>query len=73
MCTRTGVTSSCAWSRRTGTVYTLLSRSCSSADNVDQTFTVNLSSETRNGTWALSVQDAADEDTGFIDSWTLTL
>ena len=56
-----------------GTVYTLLSFSGGSEDNVDQTFTVNLSSETRNGSWTLSVQDAADQDTGYINSWTLSL
>jgi subtilisin family serine protease len=56
-----------------GSVYVLLNRSGGSADNVDQTFTVNLSSEGRNGTWRLRVQDAAAIDTGFINSWTLTL
>ncbi|HEV8562449.1 MAG TPA: proprotein convertase P-domain-containing protein [Actinophytocola sp.] len=56
-----------------GTVFTLLNRSGSSADNVDQTFTVNLSGEVANGTWNLRVQDAAAQDTGFINSWRLTL
>jgi hypothetical protein len=56
-----------------GSVYTLLNRSGGSADNVDQTFTVNLSSEARNGTWKLRVQDAAAQDTGFINTWTLKL
>jgi len=56
-----------------GSVYTLLNRSGGSADNVDQTFTVNLSTEARNGTWRLRVQDAAAIDTGFINSWTLTV
>jgi len=56
-----------------GTVYTLRNRTGGSADNIDQTFTVNLSSEVRNGTWNLRVQDAAAQDTGFINSWTLTL
>ncbi|HZM81350.1 MAG TPA: M14 family zinc carboxypeptidase [Candidatus Limnocylindrales bacterium] len=56
-----------------GTAYTLLNRSGGSADNVDQTFTVNLSTEAANGTWRLRVQDAASLDTGFINSWTLTL
>ncbi|NUT34725.1 MAG: hypothetical protein HOV79_16825, partial [Hamadaea sp.] len=37
------------------------------------TFTANLSTETRNGTWNLRVQDAASADTGYINSWTLTL
>jgi subtilisin-like proprotein convertase family protein len=56
-----------------GTVYTLLNRSGSSADNVDQTFTVNLSLEAADGTWRLRVQDAASLDTGFINSWSLNL
>ncbi len=56
-----------------GTVYTLLNRSGGSADNVDQTFAVNLSSEAANGTWRLRVQDAASADTGYINTWTLTL
>jgi subtilisin-like proprotein convertase family protein len=56
-----------------GTARTLLNRSGGSADNVDQTFTVDLSSEARNGTWRLRVQDAAAGDVGYIDSWTLNL
>jgi len=56
-----------------GSAYTLLNRSGGSTDNVDQTFTVNLSAETRNGTWTLRVQDAATADTGYINTWTLTL
>ncbi|MGB2569378.1 S8 family peptidase [Micromonospora citrea] len=56
-----------------GSAYTLHNRSGSSTDNINQTYTVNLSTETRNGTWNLRVQDAAGGDTGYIDSWTLTL
>jgi len=56
-----------------GSVYLLRNRLGGSADNIDQTFTVNLSSEVRNGTWRLRVQDAAAIDTGFINSWTLVL
>ncbi|GIH02735.1 aminopeptidase [Rhizocola hellebori] len=56
-----------------GTAYVMLNRNGGSADNVDQTFTVNLSSETRNGTWRLRVQDAAGGDVGFINSWTLSV
>ncbi|MGH3645922.1 MAG: proprotein convertase P-domain-containing protein [Micromonosporaceae bacterium] len=56
-----------------GSAYTLLNRSGGSADNVDQTFTVDLSGEPRNGTWKLRVRDAAAQDTGTIDTWTLTL
>jgi subtilisin family serine protease len=43
------------------------------ADNVDQIFRVNASSETNNGTWVLKVQDRSEGDTGFLDSWSLTL
>lgn len=56
-----------------GTVYNLLNRSGGSADNVDQVFTKNLSSEAANGTWNLRVRDAATADTGFIDSWKISL
>jgi len=56
-----------------GTVYTLLNRSGGSADNVNQTFTVNLSSEARNGVWRLRVRDAASADVGYINSWSISL
>jgi Zn-dependent metalloprotease len=56
-----------------GTAYVLQSRSGGSTDNIDQTYTVNLASETAAGTWTLKVQDAATIDTGYINSWTLSL
>jgi secreted trypsin-like serine protease len=56
-----------------GSVYNLLNRSGGSANNVNQTFTKNLSSETANGTWNLRVRDAAYYDTGYIDSWKISL
>jgi serine protease len=43
-----------------------------SADNVIGTATVNLSSEAMNGTWRLRVSDNWFNDTGYIDSWSLT-
>ncbi|MFB8757656.1 M4 family metallopeptidase [Streptomyces nigra] len=55
-----------------GTVYPLLNRSGGSADNVDQTFTVDASAQPLNGTWALRVQDRASIDVGYIARWTLT-
>lgn len=54
-----------------GTSSLLLNRAGGSADNVDQTFTVNMSSAPANGTWTLRVRDAAAADVGFIDSWTI--
>jgi subtilisin-like proprotein convertase family protein len=56
-----------------GSTYPLHNRAGGSADNIDQTYTVNLSSEPANGTWRLHVQDAAAADAGRIDSWTLNL
>ncbi|MBL8264538.1 MAG: S8 family serine peptidase [Xanthomonadaceae bacterium] len=55
-----------------GSVYNLHNRSGGSADNINQTYTVNLSSEALNGTWNLRVRDAAYLDTGRIDSWSIT-
>ncbi|WP_211293700.1 proprotein convertase P-domain-containing protein [Lentzea kentuckyensis] len=56
-----------------GSVYVLHNRSGGSADNIDQTYTVDLSSETSNGTWKLRVNDNAANDVGRIDSWSLNL
>ncbi|WP_171108491.1 MULTISPECIES: S8 family serine peptidase [Streptomyces] len=56
-----------------GSTYRLKSSSGSdSADNVNTTYTVNASSEVANGTWKLRVQDVAAQDTGTINSWSLT-
>ncbi|WP_432041720.1 M4 family metallopeptidase [Streptomyces cadmiisoli] len=56
-----------------GTTYRLKNFSSSdSADNVDETYTVNASSEVADGTWRLIVQDQAARDTGYINSWKLT-
>ncbi|MEE6311134.1 S8 family serine peptidase [Plantactinospora veratri] len=43
------------------------------ADNVNATYTVNLSSESANGLWRLQVRDVYSGDTGYINAWTLTL
>ncbi|MET7751741.1 S8 family serine peptidase [Micromonospora sp. NPDC005367] len=43
------------------------------ADNVNTTYTVNLSSEAANGTWQLRVRDVYSGDTGYINSWSLAL
>ena len=55
------------------TVYTLQNRTGGSADNVVKTFTTNLSSETINGAWKLRVKDRARTDTGYINSWSITM
>jgi serine protease len=55
-----------------GSVYVLHNRTGGSADNINQTYTVNLSSEVLNGTWNLRVNDNANADTGRIDTWSIT-
>ncbi|MGW4736314.1 M4 family metallopeptidase [Streptomyces shenzhenensis] len=54
-----------------GTVYSLLNRSGGSADNVDQTFTLDASAQPITGTWKLRVQDRASIDVGYIEQWQL--
>ncbi|MER5703705.1 S8 family serine peptidase [Micromonospora sp. NPDC002296] len=56
-----------------GSVYALHNRTGGSTDNINQTYPVNLSSETSNGTWRLRVQDAASGDVGYLNSWALKL
>ncbi|MEQ4305523.1 S8 family serine peptidase [Plantactinospora sp. B6F1] len=56
-----------------GSAYLLHNRTGGGADNIDQTFRVNLSSETASGRWRLRVQDMAYADVGWIDTWTLNL
>ncbi len=55
-----------------GSVYVLHNRTGGSADNIATTYTVNLSSEALNGTWNLRVNDNANADTGYINSWSVT-
>ncbi|MFI2208330.1 M4 family metallopeptidase [Streptomyces sp. NPDC020141] len=56
-----------------GTVYSLKPFSAGdSADNVQETYVVNASSETANGVWRLRVQDRAAQDTGYVNNFKLT-
>ena len=57
---------------RAGTTVTPTVAHVGSADNVVQTYTINLSSEALNGTWKLRVNDNAVGDTGYINSWSIT-
>ncbi|MFG1885845.1 S8 family serine peptidase [Micromonospora sp. NPDC049102] len=57
-----------------GTAYRLKNQSfLDGADNVNATYTANLSTEPANGTWLLRVRDVFSGDTGYINSWTLTV
>ncbi|TXH77260.1 MAG: PKD domain-containing protein [Lysobacteraceae bacterium] len=55
-----------------GSAYVLHNRTGAGTDNINRTYTVNLSSEVLNGTWNLRVADQASGDVGRIDSWSIT-
>jgi serine protease len=55
-----------------GSLYNIHNRTGGSADNVNKTVTLNLSTEALNGTWKLRVNDNAGGDTGYINSWSVT-
>ncbi len=56
-----------------GTVYNLHNRTGGSADNINQTYSVNVGAKARAGTWNLRVRDRGAADVGRIDSWKITL
>jgi Zn-dependent metalloprotease len=56
-----------------GSAVVLQNRTGGSTDNIDQTYSVNLAGESADGVWTLKVQDAANIDTGYLNSWTLSL
>ncbi|MBQ0990681.1 S8 family peptidase [Micromonospora sp. PSH03] len=57
-----------------GSSYRLKNSSTSdSADNVNATYSVNVSGEAADGIWRLQVRDTYSVDTGYINTWTLTV
>jgi len=56
-----------------GSSYRLKNSSNDSTDNLNTTYTANVSSEAANGAWKLQVRDVAAVDTGTLTSWTLTV
>ena len=54
-----------------GTPYVLHNRTGGSTDNINATYTVNLSGEPKNGVWTLRVSDNAAADTGTLNSWSI--
>ncbi|WP_371827655.1 S8 family serine peptidase [Amycolatopsis sp. WQ 127309] len=56
-----------------GSAYRLKNSSGDSSDNINTTYSANVSGEAANGTWTLRVQDVASADTGRIDTWSLTV
>nr|WP_231732506.1 proprotein convertase P-domain-containing protein [Stenotrophomonas sp. KCTC 12332] len=55
-----------------GSAYLLSNYEGGSADDIKQTFEVDLSTEALNGTWALRVNDKASGDTGRLNGWSIT-
>nr|WP_246258318.1 S8 family peptidase [Amycolatopsis anabasis] len=56
-----------------GTAYRLKNSSNDSVANLDTQYPVNASAKSANGTWKLKVQDVYSIDTGYLDSWSLTV
>jgi subtilisin-like proprotein convertase family protein len=56
-----------------GSAYRLKNSGSDSSDNINTTYSANVSGEAANGTWTLRVQDVASADTGRIDTWSLTV
>ncbi|MCG5438852.1 S8 family serine peptidase, partial [Micromonospora foliorum] len=57
-----------------GSAYRLKNSSTSdSADNVNATYTANVSGEAADGIWRLQVRDTYSADIGYINTWTLTV
>jgi subtilisin family serine protease len=56
-----------------GSAYRLKNSGSDSSDNINTTYSANVSGEAANGSWALRVQDVASADVGRIDTWSLTV
>ncbi|MBU6950849.1 choice-of-anchor B family protein [Hahella sp. HN01] len=52
-----------------GTVFNLHNRTGGSADNIQQTFSVDVGAKDSAGQWKLRVKDQARRDTGTLNSW----
>lgn len=55
-----------------GTTYRLKDAAWDSTDNLDATYTVDVSGQAADGDWTLRVQDVYSGDAGTLDSWTFT-
>ncbi|WET78428.1 S8 family peptidase [Amycolatopsis sp. QT-25] len=56
-----------------GSSYRLKNSNNDSSDNINTTYTANVSAEAANGAWKLKVQDVYRADTGSLNSWSLTV
>jgi len=52
------------------TVYNLHNKTGGSANDINQSYRVEVGSKDSAGTWNLRVRDTAGQDTDYIDSWT---
>ena len=53
------------------TVYNLRTRTGGDADNINEIYVKNLSTEALNGKWRLRVNDSEAQDIGRINSWSI--
>jgi subtilisin family serine protease len=57
-----------------GTAYRLKNNSSAEGGtNLDKTYRVDVSTETKDGSWFLQVQDRSEGAVGYLDSWSMTL
>ena len=56
----------------TGQVVTLHNNTGSGTDNINKTYTADMTGVESSGIWKLKAVDNANQDTGYIDSWTLS-
>ena len=55
-----------------GSVYNLHNKTGGSANNINQSYTVEVGGKDSAGIWNLGARDSAGQDTGYIDSWTIS-
>jgi subtilisin-like proprotein convertase family protein len=55
-----------------GGTYVLHNRTGGSTNDINKTYTVDLSGESLNGSWNLRVKDNGKGDTGTLNSWSVT-
>ncbi|CAM3276612.1 Serine protease [Stackebrandtia soli] len=56
-----------------GTVYTLKTSGADPADNVVETYSVDVSGQTASGDWVLTVEDVYNGDSGTFNGWSISL
>lgn len=61
------------FSPTSGQLFRVHERQGASADNIDRSYTFDMSGATADGDWILEALDVSSKSAGFIDSWTITV